>query len=209
MENLNLKESNQTKDDTNQLESPQTDKYDSAESQQSDQSDLDQLDNSNFIKLDNESKTKQSTDLNSKMVNLSINDNHLNKSTNNEKLNGVHKNEQTKLNQPRIKSNNEILVAHTKERITNKFDLLEKETGLKLKKSGFNSQNSNKDNNQDRIKDYDNLSLKANTNRSDSPDEVDYANSIHDSESISSFEVKHQTLTADQVNLNELEKFYY
>ena len=214
MENLNLpvKKSNDTAESNqnNQLESPLTDKYDSAESEVSDQSDTNQKN----VKLNNNVKIVNGNELNSKIVNLTIKDeenefrkksNSLKETTSNE-LNGILRatnNEQMKLDQVQgRKSDNEILVAQTKERMTNKFDLLEKETGVKLRKSGLNFINSksqetlSNNNNNNELNDN-NCSLRANEQQS-SPDEIDYAHS-NDSESVSSFEVtKHQTISAEK-----------
>lgn len=214
MENsLNLNESNETKqikDEnlSNQLESPITE-YDSAESQ----SDPDQRENesNNELKIVqngtnlSHSSSEQSNELNS-IANLSIKDEKIeNKFRTNslkateKSLNGFIRatNDQTKLNQVQgRKSDNEILVAQTKERITQKFDLLEKQTGLKLKKSGLNFLNSNSS---QEILSNNNYSLRTNENDHSSPDEVDYAHS-HGSESVSSFEIKNQTITAEKVS---------
>lgn len=204
MEKLNLKESNPTKDDNqnNQLESPLTDKYDSAESQTSDQSDQE-------IKTDlvNNHQLKK-VDLNLKIVNLSIDDVSNEKHQFRKKSNSLQNDEHQmksdfnktavqqfrKLSEVQGHKNNEMLVKHTKERMTQKFDLLEKETGVKLKKSTLNSENS-----QETLSSNDlNDGFKTDLNDHSSPEVLDYANS-HDSESVSSFEVRHTTISAEKV----------
>lgn len=213
MEALDLKPpdaASQAKDDqSNQLESPLTE-YDSAESSKSDQSDHDPTD-SRFtnVKIANgASNGRPSDELNAKIATLSIDDEHRNAfkgetaNTSNRNQNGVHRStneQQAKSNQVQGRmSDNEILVAQTKERITMKFDLLEKETGVRLKKSGLNFLNSNS---QETLSSHNNdcCSVRTNENEHSSPDEVDYAQS-HDSESVSSFEVKHQTISAEKVS---------
>ena len=218
MEHLDLKQpdtANQARDDgqSNQLESPLTE-YGSAESH-SDQSEHDQAD-SRFVNVqtangDASSTGRPSNELNAKIATLTIrNDDEarINQigaekaNTSIQNQNGVFKitnEQQAKSNQVQGRmSDNEILVAQTKERITMKFDLLEKETGVRLKKSGLNFLSSNS---QETLSSNYNdcCSLRTNENEHSSPDEVDYAQS-HDSESVSSFEVKHQTMSAEKVS---------
>lgn len=217
METLDLKQpdaASQAKEDSqsNQLESPLTE-YDSAESK-SDQSDHDQAD-SRFINVkiangEAPSNGRPSNELSAKIATLSIGSDDENRNafkgetanTSIRNQNGVHRTtneQQAKSNQVQGRmSDNEILVAQTKERITMKFDLLEKETGVRLKKSGLNFLNSNS---QETLSSHHNdcCSVRTNENEHSSPDEVDYAQS-HDSESVSSFEVKHQTMSAEKVS---------
>lgn len=222
MEQLDLKQPDaasqaNAKDDSpsNQLESPLTE-YDSAESQKSDQSEHDQADSKFSVSArtangDEASNGRQSNELSSKIATLSIsNDGEQRNQLRREKANtsiqnqnGVFKatsEQQAKSNQVQGRmSDNEILVAQTKERITMKFDLLEKETGVRLKKSGLNFLASNS---QETLSSHNNdcCSVRTNENDHSSPDEVDYAQS-HDSESVSSFEVKHQTISAEKVSV--------